>query len=421
MKSSFNFFTTLPFTTCIGCFYQYKAKNSFLVCLCNPDDLLAICIIYTVTATDQSWSDVEEMNNSSDQCKTVNFSKNINATSVCDEKAVNRLLQTEWIVAEAYNAFAIIILVWITLSFLIYGVRTGKWQKSKVSFQRPSKSSAVYTTVVIATNINLVHLLLGPVAYNAGYNDHSSGLCEIFLDIWGVSYIFTVLGVYNFLWFRQRAIYQQHAVRSVRGKYWTAIHRTSAVIIATGYGVTIFSSAIPENYERSKYGCKLKPWQEFTTWPIYFGNVMKVLGQALLLYLFLKPLCSRLSSFGGKRIRKCMVRSTIYAIVAVTSDILTTIMFVYAIPEGSTAHVVFTTYDVNMLINTLGIAFTFETWKKILTSPYDFCCRKKIVENSAPARNLQIRKRKVTEADSCQISGTANKTNLALAQPKPTA
>jgi len=335
-----------------------------------------------------------------------NSTYGVTETSITQEAAVNRLHQLEWMLAELFNIFAIASLLWLTVSFFVYGLRTGKWEKAQVNNPVQVNAGSVYTAAVVSLIITLTHFLTGQVAFNLGYHDQYPYPCEAVMDATIITYKLTIISVNAFLWFRQRSLYQHPASKSFQKPWLFFVSWSSLLIIICGSSVAGFFFVKPSNYRNSRKGCISKPRKAFIIWPVYLCYAVVLFGQSMMIFLFCQVFRFPLGTRIVKRLTSMMKRSAILAVICASTDLLVTVLYIHVIPPQSTRHVTLTAYDLNLFVNVVVVVLSFDTWKVIVVAPVQGGCKKakkKSVSTTTQTPNTQFRGKSVM-VDTCDES-----------------
>lgn len=220
-----------------------------------------------------------------------------------------------------------------------------------------------------------MRLATSQVVYNVGYGfPNASELCKYATLVSVFSYLLFQASVYTFLWLKQRSLYQHPVIKDDFYKGFVVLASWSSilVVIATGsFCATMF--VLADNFSSQGNGCSSKPLDARVVWPYYFSNGVVVMGQAMMLALFLYPLkaqnsCSLRS--GADRMMRLFRRNAIVALVCIISDTVASLNGALSVSPGQLTYYSFLVFDFNALVNIMGMLFTFETWRDILRSPF---------------------------------------------------
>jgi len=277
--------------------------------------------------------------------------------------------QLEWYVAEVINSMAIFIVLWVGISLILFGVRTKKWQNGQAN---QLNAGNFYTSAVVAIFSPLLRLAADQAVFNLRSSKYYSALlCEIVSDLTVAGYVISATCTYIFLWFRQHTLYQHPSMQQLRKRWLVNLSRFSFAFIICACVVTGVAFIWPMNYSKSLYGCKMKPRKSLTVWPLYMGNGIGMVGQSLLMFLFLHPLRSASTRSIAVRIKAIIKRSSVCAVLTVFSDLISMVSLAFVVPDDATTHVTTTIYEINCLINIFSVLLSFEAWKSIVFTPFE--------------------------------------------------
>ncbi|XP_078491754.1 uncharacterized protein LOC144747570 [Ciona intestinalis] len=308
------------------------------------------------------------------------FGLNNSTGNLSDDVIVSRFTQPQWYIAEIYNFMMICTVTWLVIAISIYGVRSGKWRKKYDVTD--ANAGAVYTSLLCAFVFSYLRTISDQAAFNVGYGDVTSRACEVSMDVSVTGYSLTIIGVYTFLWLKQRSLYHHPAISFLCNPALKVVSWCSILIVWVGWVAAAFVYLLSDNYNSSHKGCITKPRNEYKVWPIYMSNGIIIVGQSLMLFLFIYPLRQSRSSANTDRISAIVKRSAIFAGICVLSDLISMIILAFLVPATTTRHVTITVYDVNLFINLLSLLLSFESWYSIITSPL-----RQTEKPSSPQRN----------------------------------
>jgi len=301
----------------------------------------------------------------------------------------SRVEQIEWIFGESFNLLAVLYVVWIGLSLIIHGKRTGKWRRENQSNASQFACGKVYTSAVFAAFCSFLRLLANQVAFNVGYTDESSSICEVVVDICFACYTLTIISTYLFLWFRQRSLYQHPAMKFYRKTWLTGLSWISIIFTFSASSLISLSFIIPESSVQSRYGCARRS-SDFIFWPYYLLIVFSTIAQGFMLFLLLYPLFSHVTTNNGERVMRIMQRSAVFAGVCVLSDVLVVVIVLFVVSDKATRVATLTAYDINMIVNISCVFFSFERWRTLLASPVTYCFSFKSDFEAPPTANTRL-------------------------------
>ena len=123
--------------------------------------------------------------------------------------AINYRYLSKWITPMVVNIIVLVIVLWIFVSLIHYGIKAKKWSRNTGGQMNHEKLNAglVFTAVVVCASMCIFRFVASIVAANVGFNKGESSLCNVMEDILNFSYFLVTLSVFLFLWFRQRVFF----------------------------------------------------------------------------------------------------------------------------------------------------------------------------------------------------------------------
>ena len=171
--------------------------------------------------------------------------------------------QISWIIPCAVIVILGLLTLWIIISLIHFGLKTGKWRKFHGVNPVDSLSSGwVYTSVIICGCMVLLYLIAGLVYINIGYGGNQDEVCDIISDVlyslYALMYITSIL----FFWSRQRMFFQNPVLNVHYHKCVNLISFLSLfIIIFMALGVLVFVT-YPDDHESTTDGCVYNPAQK---------------------------------------------------------------------------------------------------------------------------------------------------------------
>ena len=202
-----------------------------------------------------------------------------------------RVKRPDWIVPVTINVILIVIMSYLLVAIIYYGLKTGKWKRYDLnSVDNNLNAGMVYTCLVYCDIMCLMRCIISQIHMNVGFKEGDSTLCEPVADAAFIAYALVLWSVFMLLWFRQKAFYTNRmlsigATRSVRFLSFGSI----VLITIAGLGYVLFFT-IPTNYHFSPMGCIYVAGGALrVSYGIYAIAVVFV-AQTMLLCLFIYPL-----------------------------------------------------------------------------------------------------------------------------------
>ena len=292
-------------------------------------------------------------------------------SSATVEIYTSRFKQLEWILAEAFNVLAATLVSWVTFSLIVYGKQTGKWRKENRLNPTKVDAGVVYTLAILTTICSFLRLVTNQAVFNFGYTDRSPLQCEVGTVISTIFYALTIDGAYMFLWFRQRSLHRHPSMEELKKRWLRILGCMALIFILLGTLSILACMLITTHFIHTGKGCfKVSRFGQLTLWPYYVIILFQTFGQASMLFLFLYPICLNLASNNADRVIKIMKRSAIFAGICVLSDVISMVIVVFVASDATFLSTTLTVYDINMMVNTSSVFFSFESWRKIFVAPF---------------------------------------------------
>ena len=145
-----------------------------------------------------------------------------------------RMKQPDWIAPVTVNLLILPSCLWILISLIHHGIKTGKWIKKCAKPSEKLNSGHVYTSVVMGAVFCLLHSLCILIYYCIGYQENENVACDVLLTIVFGFYAGQIFSTMTFLWLRQRIFYSNPMLKLYYSKTIKAISIVSIVIIYSG-------------------------------------------------------------------------------------------------------------------------------------------------------------------------------------------
>ena len=183
--------------------------------------------------------------NSSSYCRGNNSSFNRNS---------DFYKKWDFILPIAIEVILINISLWILISLLRYGKKTGKWRNTGQNHSEKLSIGHIFTSVVFCAAGCIIHPVLGIAYMSIGFNGED-GLCEAFGDLMACAYGFAYLSLVMFFWLRQRVFFTNQMLSVKYSKPVRWFSAISIVIIYLAGGAIALFLIIPNNQKRGPNGC----------------------------------------------------------------------------------------------------------------------------------------------------------------------
>ena len=278
---------------------------------------------------------------------------------------------------------------WMAISFLVYACNYRKKQKNEQGKYSAGKVmiSAVSSTFLILPRLAFT-LSLSFIGYEKTVE--KDRLCEILMDFSIAAFGIGLLSIYVYLWIRQRALYLQPFISCLYTKPVKLLSWSLLFFLVTGDLLTVILYIAPVTYASSSNGC-VNVQRDLKNLPHYLGVCLQVVGQVLLLALYLNPLIKhkqvqrsfRQSTYrtslhksgcaSKNRVLLAVRRSFWCAFACVISAISSMLVASFVISIHVPRVVTNVVFDLSLTLTVLFIILSFESYKSILMSP--LCCQ----------------------------------------------
>lgn len=349
----------------------------------------------------------------------------LNESMTPNGNAYNRqvmLTRTTWAVCLTVNCLLLLVHLWIAIATVIYAVKTRK-SRSSLGGGRVLISAAIATVAPNIRYFTTLSLLMITLHGASNYD------CEIVIDTGKATMSIALFFISCFFWVRQRAFYSHPSIGHSFGKCVSVFSFCSIVLLIGLLLIVIPLSIFPREYEAQLSGIKCgfakdeKPY----SFRNYVYGVVSLVTQLMLLGLFAHPLrihhqtqqmsaasiapnkndiiftldtvssttqkqqveesisgspsvkenVSKSHLFQKKihknrsqqrqsRVFTLMKRTSILALIAVVTDLITMVIISVVIPPTKPQVVTRIIYDVDLSFNTVTVLLSFENWRTML-------------------------------------------------------
>ena len=166
-----------------------------------------------------------------------------------------RMKQPDWIAPVTVNLLILPSCLWILISLIHHGIKTGKWIKKCAKPSEKLNSGHVYTSVVMGAVFCLLHSLCILIYYCIGYQENENVACDVLLTIVFGFYAGQIFSTMTFLWLRQRIFYSNPMLKLYYSKTIKAISIVSIVIIYSGGLCGFILLRVVTSFSSSDDGC----------------------------------------------------------------------------------------------------------------------------------------------------------------------
>lgn len=272
----------------------------------------------------------------------------------------------------------------------MHGIRSGKLKHLKDFDLMKRNSAVVFLSALVAILSCYPVLILDTVFYNLGFESLASEPCEIALDMTFTLYMFAVVTTLLFYWIRQKALYQQSVMSDLANKAWVRILSwfTLAQLLG-GFLVVVVGFVLPYQSFTLGGGCKTVPPQQLALWPIYLGMGGYVLGQVLMMILFIYPLKEKSQPRNRQQVRSMFKRTAILVLTTIVSANLSPLIALL-FDLGPTIHGPEALFEAHLMFSAFCVVLSFKAmWRKILLPCNERKTKTRNVTNTA-STELQV-------------------------------
>lgn len=198
--------------------------------------------------------------------------------------------EIDWIIPIAINSLLVISTLWILISLIHYGVKTGKWRQVETSNLEKLNTGMVYSSLILCALMCICRYIVAYVHMSVGFFEGQDEVCDSLSDATSTFYSLVLVSSALFYWFRQRIFYSNSMLNvnytpCVRFFSFASI----IVIIVCGLAVLIFSTAL-NDHPWSERGCTYAPDDSLRIY--YWVSIVFAIGfgQVSLMCLFIHAL-----------------------------------------------------------------------------------------------------------------------------------
>nr|XP_004226653.2 uncharacterized protein LOC101242709 [Ciona intestinalis]BBC53707.1 Ci-YFV-3 receptor [Ciona intestinalis] len=343
----------------------------------------------------------------------------VTMTSAVDDVIIPKTRQVSFIIPLTIECIIVACCIWLAVTLVIHGVRTNRFRRQSGNDLNGGivYSLAVVSTLTVAVRCccSIIAITLPP--YKPGFDDE----CERTSDAVISLYLTALVPVYLLLWFRQRAIYAHPLMSSSHSKFIILLSWSSILFLLCAGTAVVLVFTIPKNRKSNYSGCELKTRESVNT----AGSILTIIGQLMLLVLFIIPLRRNLQGWGSfsvmrkafwrksdsttvsspqvvnvnddnsigkpgligtnctnvsthteassstnvpinKKILRIIQRSIVLATICILTDVTAMVISTYAMPKDGTRNNVYVLYDTSLLSNVICIILSFENYKTMI-------------------------------------------------------
>ena len=309
---------------------------------------------------------------------------------------------TRFIVLETTVAIFTMMIVYLVVALIIY-----EWRKPNniISLRHLSDLNRSLRSALMMRLLTLFAVLfvLGRfVCENYELLAQYTGVCRDYCNaIVKVKVVLTSFGLYCiccFLWMRQRFFYAEPAIQHlsrplIRPLSWGSLGLLTLVMLIVN--VLFFFTTF---YKMTEHGCLNHHNTIPTVIPWIFWGTATVLGQLLLLALFIYPLLQHKSQLNPtfrsnfRNFASMIKRVAMAAAVCIISDIIALLLILLVKDQDEIIPTL--AYDVSLVVNIICVMATFVDWWERLATP--LCCsRFRLLSNEGEGSTTNKNKKNI--------------------------
>ena len=198
-----------------------------------------------------------------------------------------------WIITFGLSLYSVLIIIdiYLVISLVHYGIKTGKWNRHRQNRSSEMFNTApIYSALIFCSVFSFIYHVLVVVCSTIGYNEDENEICEVLSDVRECFYALSITGVSIFLWLRQRIFYTTYLPNIMFGK---PVKFFSFIIIFLVFIGLIISQTfvfLPHDHTSSAQGCIFLPDDNNFSIGVYVEIGSIILSQISLLFLFINAL-----------------------------------------------------------------------------------------------------------------------------------
>ena len=342
----------------------------------------------------------------------------------------SRFERLDWILPMATHVLLILIIIWLFISLIHYGLKTKRWCTSQRCKSEKMNSGLVYASVIACAFFCVVFLSANIAYINVGFAPGADEICDLMSDAVSVFYGLILICVMTFLWLRQRVFYDNFLLNLEYGRCLRIFSSVCIILILIPGIASLVLNTLPNDSFGSLQGCIYMPDDQLRV--VYWVSVVLVLvfGQLTMQVLFgyalkktsgesltngcfwccyeqpnvkRRHLSSSSKSSTSKirnmnhssstdstisyhsktvsttslpqkdqalAVQHILWKTLVFAILSTISDVLAQIVIHYLPQPENHRRISATVVAVNSFLNLLFLILSFATYKEILLSPW---------------------------------------------------
>jgi len=279
---------------------------------------------------------------------------------------INRIEQSDWISGMIVAVISAAGLLYIAISLVVYGARTGKWKQTTKN-NRNLNPRRIYVVALISVLAALLRMVIQIFSFNYLYNEVCFNNCHLPCEFDDAAFLLMGVSTLLFLWLRQRSFYLHPSLSFLNKRLLVRVLNIAS--ISTIFGIVAFAFMwiyLDIHTTSNTYVCELKPLTTAEFLPWIMISILILICQCALLALIIYPLTKQGNAGKGK-VRNFVTRISIVAAVCTVTDFLSLGVSYLVAQSNNRAISVSTIVDINIDANLISVILSFECWKEMLT------------------------------------------------------
>lgn len=292
--------------------------------------------------------------------------------------------EEEWLryFSIPFNGLLMIVDIWLLISLIHYGTKTGKWGKTQQNILERFNSGFIYISLIVCSISCFLLYLVGLIFLNSGSN-LSDYACNIVFDIIQAMYFIGIVSSMLFLWFRQRAFYktrfpgvQFNKILKIFSKYF--------IFIIFAVGIPLICVVIYiKDQASSEFGCVYRLDGNLRQKTFIATIVVVFILNFSLAFVFiyalkkiaLKPTANMTFTIHTyNEIEKIIKKTTIFAVISFLFNTGTYVLALYLPQSNARIDYGYLLVTIDVTVNLCCVLLSFRSWKDMITSPVASLC-----------------------------------------------
>ena len=215
---------------------------------------------------------------------------------------------TSRVVPNVIVSCLLAVALWITVSLIHFGIKTGKWRTLKKEKHVDKLNIGhIYTSVVVCGLMGVFYDAIVLVYMNTGFATNGFNLdeyCDSLSDLAYSAYALTIFTTTIVLWLRQIIFFQNRILNVNYNKCVKVLSALSLFLILVTGIATLFFNNYPDNHIATMDGCVYKAYETLKIRELISIILFVAIYQSLLLGLFVYAIKATHSSKNNVGISK---------------------------------------------------------------------------------------------------------------------